>query len=175
MKHPETGRCRTKPKIRNKRYHPPKTQVIRSKDARLHCGSNPLKGKSAMQNNPNNGQRTDPLATSRRSVIDAAADQFCASCGGQPCYLLTSAALAVFYETLTYNEDHISADRYEQALAGIHDCLMRHYEFVEYLRTDNRHPKKPEGSTNTFKSNGVNRDWRPPILQTEAGDPPSPN
>jgi hypothetical protein len=127
-----------------------------------------------MQNVPNNGQRKDPLADSRRSVIDAAANQFCSACGGQPCYLLTSAALAVFYETLTYNEDHISTDRYEQALAGIHDCLMRHYECIEHLRTDNRHPKKPEGP-NKSESNGVSRGGQLQNLQNEARDPPSLN
>jgi hypothetical protein len=104
-----------------------------------------------MQNIPNDGQRRDPLALERKSVIDAASNHFCSACGGQPCYLLTSAALAVFYEVFTHNEDHISIDRYEQALAGIHDCLIRHYELVEDIRTDNHYPKKTEGTVNTLE------------------------
>lgn len=125
-----------------------------------------------MQNTLNDGRNIDPLALERKRVIDAAAEHFCAACGGRPCYLLTSAALAVFYEVFSHNEDHISTDRYEQALAGIHDCLIRHYELIEMRRADNHHPKKSEGP-NILESFGVNMREMQTTLQKETrnGDP----
>jgi hypothetical protein len=139
------------------------------KDARLHCGLKPAKGLGAMHEDQENGQRKDPLALERKSVIDAAASQFCPACGGQPCYLLTSTAIAVFYEVFTHNEDHISIDRYERALAGIHDCLMRHYELIEEIRTDNHYPKEPKGS-NDLRNNGMSKsEGQRQDLHNEAG------
>jgi hypothetical protein len=119
-----------------------------------------------MNEDQKGGKQIDPLALERKSVIDVAAEKFCCACGGRPCYLLTSAALAVFYETFSYNEDHISTDRYEQALAGVHDCLMRHVELIEMRRADNHHPK----NNGVYRKGDQSQD-----LQTDARDPPSLN
>jgi len=108
-----------------------------------------------MAKNPGNGRKKDPLALERKSVIEAAAGQFCSACGGRPCYLVTSTALAVFYQVFSHEEDCTSTDRYEQSLARVHECLMKHYELIEMRRADKHHPSKPEVAISNQRNNGV--------------------
>jgi hypothetical protein len=84
-----------------------------------------------MRENQSYGLRKDPLAEPREAVVTAAADLFCIVCGGQPCYMLATAALASLHEQFMYNEDVTSAERYVQSLEKLQQCLTRHKEIAK--------------------------------------------
>lgn len=84
-----------------------------------------------MNTYPTHGIQKDPLVEPREAVTTAAADLFCIVCGGQPCYMLATAAMATLQEQFMYNEDVISAERYVQSLERLQQCLTRHKEIAK--------------------------------------------
>jgi hypothetical protein len=72
--------------------------------------------------------------TGKSDTIIAAEKLYCTICDSRPCFLLQTAALAVFSEQLTTPPEHkdlIAAVRYAQELEKLHHCLARHMEIAK--------------------------------------------
>jgi hypothetical protein len=103
--------------------------------ARLRCGANnPRRLECNMSNDPNNG-KGNPY-DQRQAIVEAAADMYCTVCGGRPCYLLATAALAVMQDTLRVNEDLVSTVRSLQAYMKVQRCLEKHLKSYLYITND---------------------------------------
>lgn len=124
-----TSNNRGKSKERNQK---PNQRVLRSKVSKIALRVKETREKdSAMNTYPTHGIRKDPLAEPREAVITAAADLFCIVCGGQPCFMLATAAITTLQEQFMYNEDLISTERYVQCLEKLQQCLTKHKEIAK--------------------------------------------
>lgn len=60
------------------------------------------------------------------SVVRAANELYCSICNSEPCFLLSTAALAVLQEQLNCDRNLVGAVRYVQSLDRLKSCLERH-------------------------------------------------
>jgi len=65
-----------------------------------------------------------------KDIISAATHLYCSMCDTSPCYLLTTAAMAVMQEQLTEERNLIGVTRYAEHLERLQSCLTRHTETV---------------------------------------------
>jgi hypothetical protein len=65
-----------------------------------------------------------------KDLVLAATDLYCSMCDARPCFLLSTAALAVMQEQLTesISENLVGATRYVENLQRLQGCLTRHLE-----------------------------------------------
>jgi hypothetical protein len=129
-----------------------------------------------MSNDPKCGSNRDPR-NPRAAIVTTAADVFCTVCGGQPCYLLATTALAVMQGELTNNEDLVSNVRYMQNLQRIQRCLDKHISNHLYCVQDqwgiDNHFNFPEKRLNELREAGANVEELQTTLlsETRNGDP----
>jgi len=76
------------------------------------------------------GERLKEHANPRAAngVVRGAAELYCSICNTKPCYLLSTASLAVMQEQLNCDRNLIGAIRYVKALNQLRACLERHAE-----------------------------------------------
>lgn len=129
-----------------------------------------------MREEPKCGSNIGPTHP-REAIVTASAGMFCTVCGGQPCYLLATTAIAVMQDQLTLNEDLVSAVRYMQNLQRIQRCLDRHiadhiYTVQDQWGLDN-HFRFPEDKLNELRKKGVDIEELQTTLrlETKNGDP----
>lgn len=130
-----------------------------------------------MSNNPNCGSNRDSIHHPRETLVAVAANTFCTVCGGQPCYLLATTALAVMQGELTINEDLTSSVRYMQNLQRIQRCLDKHISNHLYCVQDqwglDEHFNFPDEKLIELREKGVNVEELQTtlLLETRNGDP----
>lgn len=64
------------------------------------------------------------------NVIRGAGEIHCSICNTTPCYLLSTAAIAVLQEQLNMEENLVGAVRYKKALDRLQACVTRHIEIL---------------------------------------------
>ncbi len=132
------------------------------------AGQEAREGMSAMRENQKGGPQQDSQARPRKAIVSLAADTFCIVCGGQPCFMLTTAATTAIQERLMYDEDLTSVGRYIQDLERLQQCLTRHRENAEYML---RRYSAEKGATSNHKAQMAGT---ANLQNIHNGDPPTP-
>jgi len=111
-----------------------------------------------------------------RVVTHAAADLYCSICDARPCYLLSTAAIAVAQEQLTESGTNLEgAVRYVQSLERVQSCLTRHLEVAHEAWQLDKHFRVTERALRAIGSEGMNGKEVQGILHnSHNGDPPIP-
>jgi len=138
----------------------------------------PAKDKSAMHDEDLLQGHSSPRT--RKRVIEAVEDLYCSICDAYPCYLLSTAAMAVMHEQLTENDGErtrnlMSAVQYAQSLERLQGCLTRHIEVTRQAWQLDEHFRVSEEAISELEKQGHDvKRWQT-ILNLRTKDPPNLN
>lgn len=68
------------------------------------------------------------VTNGRLEIVDAAEQLYCNICRTTPCFLLSTAAMAVLQQSIVTNDGLVAGLRYEELLERLHTCIIRHHE-----------------------------------------------
>lgn len=111
-------------------------------------------------------RRRNPRALA--SVVSGASEAYCSICNSNPCYLLSTAAIAVMQEQLNVENNLIGAIRYRQALMHLEECVKRHIDTLTDEYSLDEHFRVSPEVLEALKADGIDIKRLEKDLATEA-------
>lgn len=99
-------------------------------------------------------RRRNPRAL--ENVVNNAAQIYCSICNSNPCYLMSTVAMAVLQEQLNVENNLIGALRYRQALEHLQSCVIRHMEVLKDEFSLDEHFRVTPMALEALEEDGVN-------------------
>jgi len=103
-------------------------------------------------------KRGEPSHGSADAVVMAASELYCSICQTTPCFLLSTAAVAVMQEQLNADRNMIGAVRYVQSIEKLQACLTRHLEVTRDLYSLDQSLHVTDRVLEELREQGVNTD-----------------